>query len=147
MINYIHKNMKALTINKRARYDYELLDKLEAGLVLSGHEVKATKQGKMSLRGSFIAIKGEEAWLINAYISPYQPKNTPADYNPSRSRKLLLQRKELGKLKGLTLIPLRVYNKNRKLKLEFAIARGKKKHDKREYLKKREYKKEIKGLL
>jgi|SRR3989344_4733329 len=148
--------MKALTLNQNATRDYELMDKWESGLVLKGHEVKAAKKGLMSLKGAFVKIQGQEVWLINSYISPYQPKNLPEDYNPSRPRKLLLNRREIKNLlirmqkQGLTLIPWRVYNKNGKLKLEFALGRGKKKFDKREEIRKRDFKREkariIKGL-
>ena len=145
--------MKAFVINKKAIHNYEILDKFEAGLVLEGHEVKAIKTGKMSLRGAYVTNIGNELYLTNATVSPYQPKNTPDDYNPTRQRKLLLHNKEvrsvLGKLKqkGLTLMPLRVYNSNNRLKLSFGLARGKKKHDKREAQKTKEFKREKHRLL
>ena len=145
--------MKALVINKKATHNYEILDKFEAGLVLEGHEVKAIKTGKMSIRGAYVTNSGDELYLTNATISPYQPKNTPEDYNPTRQRKLLLHNKEvrsvLGKLKekGLTLMPLKVYNSNNRLKLSFGLARGKKKHDKREAQKTKEFKREKHRLL
>ncbi len=148
--------MKNLVINRRARYDYEIFDIYEAGLVLFGHEVKAIKTGKASLKSSFVTLKNSEFFLINTYISPYQPKNTPKDYDPQRSRKLLLNKREIssliGKLKqkGLTLAPIRLYNKKGKIKLEFALAKGKRKIDKREQIKQREFKRQkerlIKGL-
>lgn len=144
--------MKSFVLNKQAKYNYELLDKYEAGLVLEGHEVKAIKKGKMSLKGAYVSAKGNDIYLINSFISPYQPKNTPQDYNPSRPRKLLLNQREirnlLGKLqqKGLTLVPVKVYNKNRRLKLEFALGKGKRKKDKREDIRKKEFRREIKGL-
>ena len=145
--------MKALVINKKATHNYEILDKFEAGLVLEGHEVKAIKTGKMSIRGAYVTNSGDELYLTNATISPYQPKNTPEDYNPTRQRTLLLHNKEvrsvLGKLKekGLTLMPLKVYNSNNRLKLSFGLARGKKKHDKREAQKTKEFKREKHRLL
>lgn len=141
--------MKIIATNKRAYFDYEILEIYEAGLELFGHEVKAIKTGHINLGGSFIVIRGEEAWLLNAQIPPYQPKNTPKDYEPDRTRRLLLHKREIKELigkssqKGLTLVPLRVYNKRNKLKLEFGIARHKKKEDKREYIKERESKREI----
>ncbi|MFH1671191.1 MAG: SsrA-binding protein SmpB [Candidatus Portnoybacteria bacterium] len=136
--------MPALVINPRARFDYKILEKYEAGLVLSGQEVKAIKSGRMSLRGSYVTIKNGEAFLIGAQIMPYQPKNTPEDYNPTQTRKLLLNKAEIknliGKIKQkrLTLVPVRVYTKHRKLKLEFGLGQGKRKYDKREKIKKRE---------
>lgn len=141
--------MTTLAVNKRAKFDYEILETLEAGLVLKGLEVKSVKTGHVSLRGSYITIKDEEAYLINATIPPYQPKNTPDGYDPMRSRKLLLHKKELkyllgkGKMKGLTLVPIRVYTKKGKIKLEFAVARGRKRIDKREVIKERETKRGI----
>jgi len=145
--------MPTLAINPRAKYDYEILNTYEAGLVLSGQEVKSIKKGSMSLKGSYIVIRNEEAWLINAQVSPYQPKNVPADYNSTRSRKLLLHRKEIKELigktkqKGLTLTPIRVYTKRNRIKLEFGLGRGKKKSDKREKIKKRETQRNIRRAL
>ncbi len=121
--------------------------------MLKGHEVKSIKTGHISLKGSYVTIKDGEAYLLNALISPYQPKNTPEDYEPTRSRKLLLHKKELkyllgkGKMKGLTLVPIRVYNKKGKIKLEFGIGRGKRKIDKRELIKKREDKRKIERAI
>lgn len=137
--------MPTLATNKRAAFDYEILKKYEAGLVLAGYETKAIKLGRMSLKGSYVVIKNNEAYLINAHISPYQPKNMPADYEPTRTRKLLLHKSEIktligeSKVKGLTLVPVSVYtNKIGKIKLSFAQARGKKKYDKREAISERE---------
>jgi SsrA-binding protein len=145
--------MPTLATNRRAKYDYHLVETFEAGLVLSGQEVKSVKKGRMSLRGAYVTIKDEEAWLINALIPPYQPKNTPADYQPTRSRKLLLNKKEIKSLigktrqKGLTLVPLRVYTKHNRLKLAFALGLGKRQADKREKIKKREAKRRISRAL
>lgn len=145
--------MNILTENKKAYYNYEILEKFEAGIVLLGQEVKSIKTGKLSLAGSFVILKENEVFLIGCNIPPYQPKNTPAFYDPERSRKLLLRKEEIkyfiGKIreKGLTLIPLRMYTKNGKIKLEFGIAKGKKNSDKRETLKKREINKEIERAL
>jgi SsrA-binding protein len=145
--------MKTLSVNRRAKYDYEILETYEAGLVLKGFEVKAIKTGKASLKGSFVKIKNNEAWLLNAHISPYQIKNTPPDYDPQRSRKLLLKKSEIksliGKTKqqGLTLVPLKLYTKKSRIKLEFALAKGKKKVDKRETIKKREFEREKRRLI
>lgn len=145
--------MPALAINPRAKYDYEILETYEAGMVLAGYEVKSIKTGHISLKGSYVTIKNNEAFLINAYIPPYQPKNTPDDYEPSRSRKLLLHKSEIksliGKIrqKSLTLVPLRVYTKRKKVKLEFALGKGKRKIDKREKIKKREVERTINRAL
>lgn len=139
--------------NKKAAFEYEFLEKYEAGLVLAGHEVKSIRQGQLSLQGAFVVIAAEEAWLLNANIPPYQAKNTPAGYDPTHSRKLLLHRAEIKELlgktaqKGLTLVPIRVYNKSGKIKLEFALARGKKQFDKREAIKKREFQRQKERVL
>jgi len=151
--------MPAIAINKRARFDYEILETFEAGLVLTGSEVKAIKNNQISLKGAYATLrvnektKKAEAWLVKAHISPYQPANAAADYNPEQPRKLLLNRKEInsliGKLqtKGLTLLPLKVYTKQAKIKLEIGIGRGKKKADKREAIKQREQKREISQIM
>ena len=145
--------MPTLATNPRAKYDYHILETFEAGMVLAGYEVKAIKTGHISLKGSYVTIKDKEAWLINAQIPPYQPKNTPADYQPSRTRKLLLNKREIksligqSKQKGLTLVPLRVYTKKGKIKLAFALGLGKRKVDKREKIKKREVKRKIDRAL
>jgi len=145
--------MKTLAINKRATYDYEILEKYEAGISLFGCEVKSTKTGHISLKGSYIVIKNNEAYLLNAFIPPYQTKNTPSDYDPSRSRKLLLHKSEIKSLigktkqKGLTLVPIKLYTKKGKIKLEFALAKGKRKVDKREKIKKREAERKMRRVL
>lgn len=124
--------------NPRAKHDYEILDTVEAGLVLRGHEVKAIKAGKASIKGAYVRIRGEEAWLIGASIAPYQPGNVPADYDEQADRKLLLSRHQLSSLMGLskshgvTLVPLKLYGKKGVVKLLVGVARGKKKYDKRE---------------
>ena len=141
--------MNDLSVNRRAHFDYTILQTYEAGLALVGFEVKAAKAGRMSLAGSFVVIKNNEAWLLNATISPYQPKNTPADYDPERSRRLLLHRTELKELigktskSGLTIIPLKVYTSHNRVKILIGLARHKKAGDKRETIKKREAQKEI----
>ena len=130
--------------NPKASFDYNILEKLESGIVLAGYEVKSIKSGKISIKGSYVKIIGEEAWLVGAIVSPYQPGNVPPDYDSQRSRKLLLKRSELkyliGKSQemGLTLVPLRVYDKKGFIKIEVGVGRGKKKYDKREAIKKRE---------
>jgi len=145
--------MKTLALNRKAKFDYEILEKFEAGLVLSGHEVKSIRLGRMSLKASYVVIRKNEAYLIGANIPAYQPKNTPKDYDPERSRKLLLNRKEIKYLigktkeKGLTLIPLKVYTKYAKIKLGFAVSKGKIKTDKRQAIKKREAQRHIEREL
>src|SRR3990167_9911381 len=122
--------------NPKAHFDYEILETIEAGIVLDGHEVKSIKTGKVSIKSSYVKILNGEAFLIGAAISPYQPANTPKDYDPQRSRKLLLSKKEISTLTGtsqahgLTLVPLKIYDKKGRLKLLVGIARGKKKYDK-----------------
>ncbi|MBN2197611.1 SsrA-binding protein SmpB [Candidatus Wolfebacteria bacterium] len=137
--------------NKKAKYDYDVLEKIEAGIELRGFEVKAIKNGKMGLVGSYVIIQNNQAWLLNADISPYQPKNTPTDYDSKRTRKLLLKKSEIKNLigriqeKGLTLVPFKVYTKGKtgKIKLEIALSRSRKKVDKRELIKKRDIEREI----
>ncbi len=142
-----------LIANKKARLNYEVLETFEAGIKLLGFEVKALKQKSGSLEGSHVTIRGAEAFVINMHIPPYQPTNTPKGYDPYRNRKLLLTKKELLVLtgkesqKGLTMVPLSVYNKGKNIKLEFAIVRGKKKFDKREDLKKQTAKRDIERSL
>jgi len=131
--------------NKKARFDYEILDTIEAGMVLLGFEVKSVKAGKVSIKGAYVKIVQGELWLIGATISPYQPGNTPKDYDQQRTRKLLVKKSERDKLigkaeeKSVTLVPLSLYAKRGIVKLEVGIGRGKKKTDKREKIKKREF--------
>ena len=135
--------------NRRAKFDYEILEKYEAGIELLGVEVKSVRGGQMSLEGAFVIVRGGEVFLINANIPPYQPKNAPTDFDPLRNRKLILTRKEITELAGseknksLTIVPLLVYNKGKKIKAEIALVRGKKKYDKRETIKRRETEREI----
>jgi len=139
--------------NSKALFDYEILEHFTAGIELLGMEVKSIREGKMNLRGSFVAIRGNEAYLMSAEIPAYQPKNTPKEYDAIRAKKLLLTKNELEqlkdaeKIKGLTIIPLSVYNKGRFLKLDIAIARGKKKFDKRQAIKKRDVERDLKRSL
>ena len=145
--------MANLITNRKARFNFEILDTFEAGLVLAGYEVKAVRLGKGKLEGGHVIVRGGEAYLVGASISHYQKANMPKSYDPERARKLLLSKKELSRLEtegeqaGLTIVPLRLYNKGGKIKLEIAIARGKKKYDKRETIKKRESKRAIGRLL
>lgn len=141
--------MKILSENRRARFDYEILEKFESGIELLGHEVKSVKKGQFNLSASHALVKNGEAWLIGADIPAYQPKNAPADYDPSRSRKLLLRLVEIKNLsgrlheKGLSLIPLNAHLSRNFIKLELGLVRSKKKHDKRETLKKKTIEKEM----
>ena len=139
--------------NKRARFDFEILDTFEAGLVLLGTEVKSIRLGRARLDGSYVVVRGGEAFLVGASIAAFQPVNTPKSYDPERSRKLLLSQKELARIHReteqgrLTAVPLSLYNKGGKIKLGFALARGKKQADKREHLKERDVKREIDRTL
>lgn len=134
----------SIITNRKATFDYAIEQKFEAGVALLGFEVKAVRAGKANLTGSYVVVRAGEAYLVNASITPYQEKNAPETYDPLRTRRLLLTKKELHKLaeaedtKGLALIPLAWYNKGRRLKLELAIGKGKRQTDKREGIKKRE---------
>jgi len=144
--------MSELATNRRANYDYEILERFEAGIELHGYEVKSIKTGHVSIAGSHVTVRNGAAWLLNSDIPPYQPKNMPKDYDHSRTRKLLLNKKEIDELtgrikeKGLTAIPLRLYTAHGKravIKLEIGLARSKKQYDKRELLKKKEVERTI----
>jgi SsrA-binding protein len=143
----------SLISNKKAYFDYEITEKIQAGIELFGFEVKSVRKSQGSLDGSYVTVRGKEAFLIGSYIKPYQEKNTPKDYDPYRNRKLLLNKNEIEKLeniektKGLTVVPISVYNIGKFLKLEIGIAKGKKKFDKRETLKKKDAKREIDRAL
>ena len=136
--------MSDYATNPKAHFDYEILETIEAGIVLGGFEVKAVKTGKASIKGTYIKILNNEPYLVGAIISPYQPANTPPDYDPQRSRKLLLSKKQISALigtshaHGLTLIPLKLYNKKGRVKVLVGIARGKKKYDKRAAIKRKD---------
>lgn len=144
----------SIAINKRALFDYEILEKLEAGVVLTGAEVKSVKNGHISLKGAYVTFRNGEAYLLNAHISPYQKAGKILSYDPTHTRKLLLNKNELkrliGKLseKGLTIVPLKVYTTRRgRIKVEIGLGRGKKQFEKRELIKKRETEKEIRRNL
>ncbi len=130
--------------NPKANFDYEILETLEAGLVLKGFEVKAIKTGKASIKGSYVKMMNGIPQLIGANVSPYQPSNTPIDYDPQRTRIILLSKKQIDTLvglsqsQGLTLVPIKLYGQRNKVKLLIGIARGKKKYDKREATKKKD---------
>ncbi|MBI4276431.1 SsrA-binding protein SmpB [Candidatus Uhrbacteria bacterium] len=136
--------MPSIAKNKRAFFDYEILEKLEAGIVLTGQEVKSVKNGHISLSGAYVTMRNNEAWLLNAHISAYKKAGPLPGYDPTHSRKLLLKKNELNRLigisqtKGLTLIPLSVYTARNHVKIDVGVCRGRKKFDKREHIKKRE---------
>jgi len=130
--------------NPKAFHDYEILETVEAGLVLHGYEVKSIKTGKVSIKGSYVKVLNGIPYLIGALIAPYQPGNVPSDYREQADRKLLLSRHQLSSLAGLakshgiTLVPLKLYAKKGLIKLEIGVARGKKKYDKRESIKQKD---------
>jgi SsrA-binding protein len=135
---------KNVTVNRKARYEYEILQVYEAGIVLQGTEVKALREGKANLVDSYGLLKDNEIWLMGAHISEYTQGNIN-NHDPTRTRKLLMNRSEIRKLigkvkeKGLTLVPLRIYFKKGRVKIEIALAKGKKVHDKREAIAKRDF--------
>ncbi len=139
--------------NRKARFNYEFVERLDAGIELFGFEVKSLRGKLGSIEGAYAIVRGKEAFLVNAYIPAYQPKNAPKGYDERRNRKLLLTRKEIVNLagaeskKGLTIVPVSVYNKGRKIKVELAIARGKKKFDKRETIKKRDVERDMRRTM
>jgi SsrA-binding protein len=136
--------MKSLVSNKKATFDFELLETFEAGASLLGTEVKSLRTGQGKLEGAHVIIRGKEAFLVNASIPAFQKTNIRGEYDPERARKLLLTEKEIVMLEqksekqGLTIVPIKWYNKGSKLKLEIALARGKKKQDKRQSIKARD---------
>ncbi len=140
--------------NKKVFFNYEIEDTLEAGIELFGYEVKSVKAGTGSLEGSYVLVRGGEAYLTGARISPYQTNNTPKDYDPVRTRRLILHKAEISKLSAVeekgqwvTVVPICIYNNRGKIKVEIGIAKGKKKFDKRETIKKRETDREIRREL
>ena len=150
--------MKILSQNKKAYFNYHILEELEGGMVLTGQRVKSIKAGWISLQGAYVVLrKGKgilpEPYLIGIKIPAYQPKNAPKNYDPEKPIKLLLNKKEIQYLvgktkeKGLTVIPLKVYLKNVRIKIAIGLARGKRKADKREAIKKRDAEREIRGAL
>lgn len=145
--------MSELATNRRARFDYDILERYEAGIELLGTEVKSIKAGQANLAGSFVLVRTGEAWLTNAAVPAYQPKNAPAGYDPVRPRRLLLHRRELKELlgksaqKGLTLVPLGIYTKGSRVKVSFGLGRRKKAHDQRARIREREDRKNIERAL
>jgi SsrA-binding protein len=143
----------ALIQNKKVHLNYEIIQTFEAGMELFGLEVKSLRNKLGSLDGAHVVVRGNEAFLVGATIPPYQPSNTPESYEPERNRRLLLTKKELSALsgaekqKGLTIVPISVYNKGSKLKIEIGIGKGKKKYDKREDIKKKDTQRDLKRTL
>lgn len=143
----------ALIQNKKVRLNYEITETFQAGMELFGLEVKSLREGHGSLDGAYVIIRGNEAFLVGATIPPYQPSNTPKSYDPLRNRRLLLTKKEIARLsgfekqKGLTITPISVYNKSSKIKIDIGVAKGKKKYDKRESIKKKDAEMDLKRTL
>ena len=139
---------RSIARNRRARHDYEILDRLEAGVMLQGSEVKALRAGRANLIDSHVRIEQNEAWLIGMHIGPYENASFEP-HEPRRKRKLLLHRREIQKLhhlttaKGLTIVPLEIYFLGQNVKIEIGVVRGKKRHDKRESMKERDAQREI----
>ena len=139
--------------NRRARHDYHIEESIEAGIVLTGSEIKSVRDGRVNLRGSYARVFNNEVFLYEAHISPYEQSGTYFNHDPMRPRKLLLHRREIRRLiglvrqKGLTLVPLRIYFKGRRAKVELGIARGKKLYDKREDIAKRDAQRDIERAL
>lgn len=139
--------------HKKARLQYELLEEFEAGIELLGHEVKSLRAKHGKLEGAHVVVRDGEVYVVGMSVPPYQPGNTPKEYDPERSRRLLLTKKEIAELsgfegkRGLTIIPISVYTKGGKLKLRIAAARGKKKYDKRQALKKKDATRDIERTL
>jgi SsrA-binding protein len=143
--------MTTLIDYAKARFDYEILESTEAGIELLGLEVKSLKLKHGSLEGSYVLIRGGEAFLQNMLIPPYQEKNTPKDYEPRRPRRLIVSKKEIAgwanAAKGLTIVPISIYTKRNLIKVQVALVRGKKKYDKRESIKRRESDREMRRTL
>ncbi len=141
-----------IAVNRRARHEYTIEETVEAGIALTGSEVKALRDGKANLKDSFARVQNDEMWLWNVHVSPYGPASQ-FGHEPTRTRKLLLHRREIDRLhgkvkeRGLALIPLRLYFKNGRAKIELALARGKKQHDKRASIREREVKREVDRAL
>ena len=140
--------IKVVATNRKARHDYHIEDCYEAGLVLTGTEIKSIRAGRVSLREGYIQCRDDELWLVNVHIAPYDPAGR-SGHDPRRSRKLLLHRREINRLvsrvqeRGYTIVPLRMYLKGGRAKVEIALARGKRKYDKREAIARRDAEREM----
>jgi SsrA-binding protein len=139
---------RAIATNRRARHEYEILETVEAGLVLRGTEVKSLRDGLVNFKDSYASVRNGEGWLLGCHINPYS-HGTDANHDPERDRKLLLHKREIARLsgkiseRGLTLVPLRLYFKDGRAKVELGLARGRKLHDKRSVLREREVRREM----
>jgi SsrA-binding protein len=146
------KGEKLIADNRRARHDYHLTDRIEAGIVLTGTEVKSLRDGRVSLQQAYADVRDGEVWLVGATISPYEQAAADA-HDPDRARKLLLHRKEIASLigkvqqRGFTLVPTRLYFKNGRAKVELALAKGKELHDKRRDIARRDADRQIERAL
>jgi SsrA-binding protein len=144
--------MPVLATNKRAKFDYHILEAIEAGIVLSGAEIKSIRAGRMSLQDSFVRLKDGQAWLMNAYIAPYQG-GFDRQYEERSNRKLLLHKRQIRawesrvETKNLTAVPLKVYTSHNRVKVEIALAQGKKQYDKRETLRQKDVQRDIDRAL
>jgi SsrA-binding protein len=140
--------MNAYAVNNRASFDYELLETFETGIELTGHEVKSVKMSRADMKSAHVIVRGGEAFILGLTIHSFQPKNAPENYDNERIKKLLLTKKEIEQIasklhEGLTVIPVKLYNKGAFIKVQIALARGKKKYDKRETIKNREVDRKI----
>ena len=146
------KDSKTVTVNRKAYHDYHILESLEAGLVLSGTEIKSIREGRVNIRDAYAKPEGDELWLFNAHIAAYQA-GSHYNHEPNRPRKLLLHRRQIDYLagmttrKGLTLVPLKLYIKRGIAKLELGVAKGKRLHDKRDVMERRDTDREIEREL
>jgi len=145
-------SIKTIATNRKARHDYHIEDTIEAGLVLTGSEIKSIRAGQVNLRDAYAALRDEELWLLNAHIAPYQQASYD-NHEPRRPRKLLLHRREINRLigklqeKGLTLVPLKIYLRDSWAKVELGLARGKRQYDKRQSLRERDDRRKIERAL
>jgi len=146
-------NQSVVIKNKKAFFDYEVLETIEAGLILSGHETKAIKSGQVNLKGSYVSFHKDQIGIAKMHVSKYKPAGPMPDHDPDRWRPLLLHKKQIALLmtknneKGLTIIPLKVYTKGRLIKVEIGICRGKKMYNKREIIKQKDIKRETQRTL
>jgi SsrA-binding protein len=144
--------VKVIATNRKARYEYQFLDVYEAGLVLQGSEIKSIRAGRVSIKEGFVLFEDGEAWLVNVHIAPYDPAHRQ-NHEPKRRRKLLLHRREIDRLqggaqeKGITVVPIRLYLKEGRAKVEIALAKGKKQYDKRQTIAKRDSKRQIERAI
>lgn len=147
-----NEHIKVVATNRKARHDYLIEDTMEAGLILTGSEIKSIRGGRVNLRDSYATVRNNELWLVNAHIAPYKQASYQ-NHEPRRDRKLLLHRREINRLigklqeKGLTLVPLQIYLKNSWAKVQLGLARGKKSYDKRQTLREREDRRKIERAL